>query len=248
MIPCFHLSVDDVFDCLLNVSDWQLDARRHPFFSFCGELVAAGAIMDLYVFQQARRPDGRVRRLDQITDASAAVLRELHAIRFGPHARDYTTPPYAQPAAELVQTMESMFRQIDRFTTPEQRSRWLRLHYFSECIESAGLWREHGVDALLTTDREAVCYTLPPESAAQLRTRGWVAAGPTMMIRSHFRLESFVAEADDPPRFLDRLDTALEQFGFVTMFTHEDDMADPRVRALARASVNHLVRRGIPAS
>lgn len=248
MGPYFHISVDDVFDSLLDVSDWQLTPRRHPFFGFCGELVSQGAMVDLYAFGQAFRPDGRMRRLDELTDTAAAALKDLPGIRFGPHALDYATAPHAQPVDALAATMTALLAQISRFSTPEQRARWIRLHYFSECFELAPLWREAGIEALLTTDKDAVTYRLTGKAAEELRTHGRTDLGEIAMIRSHLRLENFVAEAADPPRFLDRIDAMLERFGFVTLFTHEDDIADHRVRTLAMAGVNHLIRRGIPAA
>ena len=41
------------------------------------------------------------------------------------------------------------------------------------------------------------------------------------------------------------IDAFLDANGFVSLFTHENEIADPRVRALATASVRHLTRRGV---
>ena len=38
---------------------------------------------------------------------------------------------------------------IAHFVGPRQASRWVRLHYFSECFELAPFWRDKGVEALL---------------------------------------------------------------------------------------------------
>jgi hypothetical protein len=64
-------------------------------------------------------------------------------------------------------------------------------------------------------------------------------------VRSHLRLETFRDEAADPARFCDRIDAALDRHGLVTLFTHEIELDDPRVRSLAQAALAHLARRGV---
>ncbi len=241
----FHFSVDDVFTSLIELSERRLAPDKQPFLAFCRDLVDIGAIVDLYLFRQARQPDGKVWKLDAVSDEAAATLSHLEGIRFGPHAEDYATPPHIQSLDDQTGTMQGLFAEIARLSTPRQRARWLRLHYFSECFELASLWHGHGVDALLTTDKPALSHRMGAAAIAALQDRGHVDFGGMTMIRSHLRIETFAEEAADPPRFLDRIDAFLDAHGFVSLFTHENEIADPRVRALATASVRHLTRRGV---
>lgn len=236
----FHFSIDDVLDCLIELADRGLPPERQPVLAFCQALADEGAVTDLYLFRSAAGAAGRLRRLDEIGGAAAERLRGLQGVRFGPHAEDYATAPHAQPLEAQRQTMQGLFAAIDRFAAPGQRARWLRLHYFSECYELAPLWRAQGVEALLATDKPAIAYRLPELEKETLRLRGSVDFGGIAFRRSHLRLESFAGEAADPPRFLARIDAALAEHGFVALFTHEIDIADPRVRMLAIASVRHL--------
>lgn len=242
-LASFHISIDDVFDCLIDIVDRGQSVARQPVLGFCEALAAEGAPVDLYVFRSAI-VGGRLRRLDEVGPAAAERLAAVPGIRFGPHAEDYATAPHAQPLDAQRETMAGLFAAIGRFASARQRSRWLRLHYFSECYELAPLWRSNGVEALFTTDKPAIAYRLPEEARESLRLRGAVDFGGIGFRRSHLRLESFADEAADLPRFLARIDAALADHGFVTLFTHEVDIADPRVRTLALASVRHLVGMG----
>lgn len=247
----YHFSVDDVFDSLLRLSDWELDVTGDPVLALCRELGLEGCVTDLYLFRRMQGADGRWRRLDEITERAGEALAACPDLRFGPHAEDYATAPHAQAPAALRDTVEGLLEAIARFAPPAARARWLRLHYFSECFELAPLLASHGVKALLTTDKPAVAYRLDDAHRRVLAATGRadlvVEGAPLAMIRSHLRLESFVAEADDAPRFQARIDAALDMHGFVTLFTHEVDLADARVRRLARTAVAHLLRRGVPA-
>lgn len=228
------------------LSDWRLRVDAQPFLAFCSQLAAEGAITDLYLFRRMHGIDGRVRSLDEVANPLAIdALAGLAGVRFGPHAEDYATAPHAQALDRQAATMRGLFNVISRLALPEARARWVRLHYFSECFEIAPVFREHGVEALLTTDKPALTWRMGPRQAEELGRLGRTEANGLAMIRSHLRLENFVGEADDPARFLARIDEALDSHGFVTLFTHETDMADVRVRTLALASVRHFARRGI---
>ena len=243
----FHVSVDDVFDCLIELSDRGIAAEAQPVLGFCRQLANEGARPDLYLFRSGLTADGAPRCLDDLTDAARDQLRRLGGVRFGPHAEDYATAPHAQEIVDQMRTMQGLFAAIDRFADAEQRARWLRLHYFSECFELAPLWKAEGVEALLTTDRPAIAWRLPAAERETLRATGMVIYDGVRFVRSHLRLENFVDEAADPPRFLARIDAAVAEHGFVTLFTHEVDLADARVRTLALASVRHLVAMGATA-
>ncbi len=244
----FHLSVDDVLESLLMLSDWRLGVDAQPFLAFCAQLASEGAITDLYLFRRMHGIDGRVRSLDEVVNPLVIeALAKLAGVRFGPHAEDYATAPHAQALDRQAATMHGLFEVISRLASPEARARWVRLHYFSECFELAPLFREHGVEALLTTDKPVLTWRMGPRQAGELARLGRTEANGLAMIRSHLRLENFVDEANDPARFMARIDKAFDSHGFVTLFTHEMDVADARVRTLALESVKHFARRGIPA-
>lgn len=243
----FHFSIDDVFGGLIDLSDADVSPARLPLFAFTEALAAEGAVTDLYLFRSGPDRDGRIRRLDEVSEGAARRLRGLAGVRFGPHAENYATAPHAQPIAAQRRTMAGLFSAIGRLSRAGQRSRWLRLHYFSECYELAPLWHAHGVEALLATDKPALAYRLPAAARAELGLTGRTSFAGIDFVRSHLRLESFAAEAGDPPRFLARIDQALASHGFATLFTHEVELADPRVRGLAIAAVRHLAARGAPA-
>lgn len=241
----FHFSVDDVFGAVMQLSDWDLCIRDQPMLGFLDALARdTGATCDLYVFSRATLPDGRVRRLAEVTARAAAVLAGAAAFRWGPHARDYTTAPHAQTLPEAEATFVALAADIARIAPPNRRADWVRLHYFSELWELAPLWRAQGISALMTTDRPAVAWRLPEGPRAALAATGRTEHGGIGFVASHLRLEHFAADAADPARFRDRMEAALDRHGFVTVFTHEVDLDDPRIRVLARTACDHAARRG----
>ncbi|MFN3643543.1 MAG: hypothetical protein ACK4TB_11545 [Gemmobacter sp.] len=240
----YHFSVDDVFASLVAMSDAGLSPAAQPMLGFLDRLHAAfGTVTDLYVFQTGPA-GGAMRDLAEITPAAADRLRGWGAVRLGPHARDYATPPHAQTVPDLIATMDRLAATIAGITTPAQRARWLRLHYFSESHEARPVWDRIGVTALMTTDKPAVAYRLDDAARAALAATGRARAHGMDWVQSHLRLETYREEAADPARFCARIDAVLDRHGFVTLFTHEVDLADPRVRRLAQAALGHLARRG----
>lgn len=242
----YHLSIDDVFGAVMQLSDWDLSIPDQPMLAFLARLARDhGAVTDLYLFERLTAPDGRVRDLGEVRPEAAERLSGTPALRYGPHARDYATPPHAQTPDELAQDMERLCAKIARFAPAERRSAWVRLHYFSEAWEAAEVWRRHGVEALMTTDRPAVAYRLGAAERAALSACGRAEHEGVGFITSHLRFERHLDDADDPARFSARIDAALDRHGFVTLFTHEIDLDDPRTRRLMEHAVGYLSSRGV---
>lgn len=242
----FHFSIDDVLGSLLQLSDWNLEISQQPMLAFLAELHAeTGVTSDLYLFLQAIAADGRTRQLKELSDAACETLKTARHLRYGPHARNYQTAPHAETVFDVTQGMTLLFENIERFSTPDQQSDWVRLHYFSELHELASLWTRHDVQALMTTDKPAVAYRLGRPEIDELKSTGKTEFNGLGFIRSNLRLEFFLEDAADPARFCARMDDHLARQGFVTIFTHEDDLNDARVRKLLFAAARHAQKLGI---
>jgi len=242
----FHFSIDDVLGSLLQLSDWNLKISQQPMLAFLAELHAeTGVKSDLYLFLQTIAADGRTRHLKELSGAACEMLRSARHLRYGPHARDYQTAPHAETVYEVTQGMTHLFENIERFSTPDQRSDWVRLHYFSELHELASFWTRHNVQALMTTDKPAVAYRFGQQEIEELTSTGKTEFNGLGFVRSNLRLEFFLEDAADPERFCARMDDHLARQGFVTIFTHEDDLNDERVRKLVAAAARHAQELGI---
>lgn len=242
----FHLSVDDVIGAVLQLSDWDLAVEAQPMLGFLDRLHReTGAVADLYLFAEVRLADGRVRRLAEVSAAAADRLAAAPAFRWGPHAADYGTAPHAQSPDAARATFAALGAAIARIAPPARRSDWVRLHYFSELWELADLWAAQGIAALMTTDRPAVAWRLPEPARTELAATGRTRHAGCAFVASHLRAEAFAADADDPARFCARMDAALDRHGFVTVFTHEPDLDDPRIRTLLAVACDHAARRGL---
>ncbi|MEZ5967152.1 MAG: hypothetical protein R3F56_25175 [Planctomycetota bacterium] len=242
--PFYHFSVDDVLATLVNVSDRGGAVTREPLFASLAELHACyGTHTDLYLFAE-QQVGGRRRSLAEISERQCSEYEALAWLRLGPHAWDALTPPHAQTPSEARATFAHIYAQIARFAGTTPRSRWLRLHQFSECFECADFLQRHGVEALLLTDKEVQAHRLPPAARDEVRRRGHTHFG-LEFVRSHLRLES-LARSPSPGAIDRSLEAALAQHGFVVLFTHETDMNDARVRDVARACAAFFARRGVP--
>ena len=232
MTPFFHLSVDDVFADLVTASDHGRALAADKMIGALDRLNAEfGTSVDLYLFAESEL-DGQQRRLEELSTAVVADLRARPWLRLGPHAANPQTPPHRQTLAELEATLERLFDIVDHLGGATARSRWVRLHEFSEAYEAAPVLRAYGIEALFTTDKPAIAWRLPPAEREVLRTKGRVHFRGIDFARSHFRAERLVAEGIDRPSLLERAREIVDAHGFLAIFTHEICFNDPRVAAM----------------
>jgi hypothetical protein len=230
----YHLSVDDVFAALIEAADAGVAPFDHPFFAFLQGLHDEfGAHVDLYLFAEGA-VNGRARRLEEVPDAFGARLAAASWLRLGPHALDDATRPYDQSPDEFRSLLARLYGQIDRLVGPDRRARWVRLHYFSECYEAAPSLCERGVEALLLTDKPDVSYRLDDGARQELAQCGAARHCGLTLRRSFTRIEQMVREGWDEATTVSGLRQRLEEHGYVALFTHEADAADPQVRAQVR--------------
>jgi hypothetical protein len=240
----YHFSVDDVFAALIDVSTMGRPLFGNPFFTFLKRLHDEfGTDVNLYLFYR-KLMNGRWRTLADVSDAIGDALRANHWLRLGPHALDYETPPYTQTLDEQIRALDSIYAQVDRFAPGAARSTWIRLHCFSEAHETAPYLRERGVQALLTTDKPAVSYRIAGLARDSLRAQGRLDYGGITLIRTHFRVEQFVADGLGEAAMRRAVDAVLGKQGLVVLMTHEDEIARGDVREMAFAVLDHLKARG----
>ena len=77
--------------------------------------------------------------------------------------------------------------------------------------------------------------------------RGATVYNGLPMVRSHLRLERCVAEGMSERQAMRLAERAVEQHGFVVLFTHEVDLGNEQVRSLAAACIGHLTEQGVQA-
>ena len=241
--PFYHFSVDDVFDVLIEVTDRKLELFTHPFFRFLKEMHDEfGMQTSLYLFFQ-KEIDGSVRTLREVTDVHRTALQASQWLRFGPHTLDYAHSPYAQMPTEQVKIFDTIYKEINRFAGSDVRARWVRLHYFSESYELADYFHKKGVEALFTTDKDAISYRIPDEEIkSDLARRGYVDYRGMTIIRSHGRIENLESNETSEARFSQLLSSP----GFCIFFTHEVDCASLQIQNHIRHMARFFRQKGIP--
>lgn len=240
----YHFSVDDVFESLIEVSDRKIELFQHPFFRFLKEIHDKfNTHVDLYLFFQAEIK-GEVRTLKEVPNLRK-VLKNNPWIRFGPHALDYATGPYTQKPEEQQRVFESIYGEILRFAGSQNMSRIVRLHFFSESYELAKYFRERGVTALFTTDKERIASRLPEENKKELVLRGLTKFGGLELIRSQIRIENFVENLNQPRKIKELGMALLEKYGFVIIFTHEREISNLDTRNVTLLLIESLYKAGV---
>lgn len=241
--PHYHVSIDDVFDALIDASDRDPSLREPPLFRALAALHEAyGMPVDLYVFAEGE-VDGAVRRLEEIGVQLGDALA-MPWLRFGPHALRYDTPPHAQSVQEQWETLARIFRELDRIAPCSPRSRWVRLHYFSECYELAPWLKAQGIDTLLLTDKDVGAYRLEEEARAALLRNGSIEHAGLTLRRSDVRIERWLEAMPSVQTWMPMIDRLLERNGCVTIFTHEVEMARQDVSDALHKCLEHLQRAG----
>jgi hypothetical protein len=241
----YHFSIDDVLKTLIEASDMGSGLFSHPFYAFLKEMHEAfGTKMDLYLFERTE-VGGRMRTLAEVSEALGTDLAAADWLRFGPHAKDYGTAPYAQSPEDQVAAFSAIFDAIDRIAGPDQRSKWVRLHYFSEAYEAAPYLRRAGVEALLLTDKEAAAYRLDEPKRNALRETGRIAHAGIELVRSHLRVENLIGEEWPWPKVQAALAAPLQRYGYLSLFTHEYELDRPEVRAQMRECLAWLSARSL---
>lgn len=238
-----HFGIDDVLPALLDASDSQQPLFSHPFFATLAALHSEFAFaIDLYLFLEVETNDRR-RSLREVATRLRADLIRAPWLRLGPHGRDALTPPYRQTTADQRAVFTALYAEIDRLVGAHQRSTWVRLHCFSESYALADLWLEHGVDALLTTDRPAIAYHLPDAERAELAAHGQTRHQGITARRTHERAE-LLATADLADEALAaRLDVHAARHGCLVLCTHEYELSRPPVLATLRRCLRHARHR-----
>jgi hypothetical protein len=240
----YHLSIDDVFEAFIQASQSQRPPATHPFFAFLTELHSNFKVhVDLYLFQR-KTQDGVMRSLNLITPQVSRWLHENPWVRLGPHALDPETPPYQQGVQEQRETIRQIYDQIERLVRPHQYSRWVRLHWFSESYELAADFAKHGVEALLTTDKPAVSYRLDARNRSILRQTGSIQYAGIRLIRSHLRVEDFLAKRSHRQPLDQMLSYFRPNVGCFVVFTHEYELIRPEIQSTLREILSLLAAIG----
>lgn len=243
--PAYHFSVDDVFESLLAPVEHHRAIADQPVIRFLLNLAQLhGTQTDLYVFL-TDPPGAGSRSLHHLPDPVCVGLAALDGLRFGPHGRDYETAPHAQTLAEQERTVLALYDAIARFCSRSKLSRWVRLHYFSECYELAPVLLAHGVKALLLTDKPAITYRLGDAHKAALIGKSWTEKNELAFIRSHLRFERCLAEGLSIRDVCARAGAIVDRFGFVVLFTHEIDLANPHIRDMTQECIRSLDTGGV---
>lgn len=230
--PTYHFSIDDVIDPLVDAADRQLSLGAHPWFQFLDHLHAAYATrIHLYLFY-ATRLAGRLRTLAELPLDFRAALRDRDWLCFGPHAHDPDTPPHTQTPSAQRAVFEAIYQCILQWVPSTHLSPWVRLHYFSESYELADYFASRGVTALFSTDKPAISYRLPAEAQARLGQHGTVTYQGMRFIRSHGRIEQFVAQGYTPAQVQAVLASLLAQWRCAVVFTHAYELLRPEVQQM----------------
>lgn len=244
--PFYHFSVDDVIKALIEVSDRKIPLFEHQFFGFLKELHDKyGTNVDLYLFYEVEI-NGETRTLRDVPLDLKKTFDKNPWIRFGPHALNDATKPHTQTPDKQMEIFNLIYKEIDRFAGEDKRSTLVRLHYFSESYELADYFKKNGVEALFTTDKDALSYRMPEEVKESLRETGVAEYNGIGFIRTNFRAENFAndnVKISDVTKIVDGL---IKKQDFVSILTHEYELSREEVKDVSKEFIKYAVSQGLP--
>lgn len=244
--PFYHFSVDDVFDSLIEITDKKIEVFDHPFFSFLKELHDRFNInVDIYLFFQ-KKIDGKLRTLKDVSDSLKQTLNANTWIRFGPHALDYETAPYAQTPDEQIKIFDDIYKEISRFAGDGQMVKWIRLHYFSESYELKDYFHSKGIEALFTTDKERITTRMSDEINESLRENGFADYDGLKLIRSDVRTENLANEGIKGEELKFLIEKYINDYNHIIILTHECEIPREEVRFVTKELIKEIHNKKIP--
>ena len=244
-IPWYHFSVDDVFDSLIEITLKDIPLFEHPFFALMKEMHDIYDVqVDLELFW-GKEIDGVFYTLREMKDVSKEIKEQGSWLRFGPHAYNYMVAPFEQTREEQIEVFNNIYSEIDRFAGRQFYATWVRLHYYSESYELASYFKERGVTALFSTDREAGSHRMPPPIAQSLLQTGFATYEDAHFIRTQFRVEVLTNHRDSEEDLQKMFTDALEQFGYIIFYSHEYEFARSEVRNMFRTIFKVLTSLGV---
>lgn len=238
--PFYHFSIDDVIDSLIEVSDSSNDFFSHHFFKFLDIIHNKYDVnIDLYCFYQ-KNIRNKLRTLNDVSDEFKETFINNSWLHLGPHALDYESAPYAQTPNQQMQTFDSIYREIERFSGNPSKCKFLRLHFFTESYELSDYFQTKKVHSLFTTDKPAIAHRLNDTIKSKLGSYGYANFNDISFTRSHFRVETLVEKNFSNKEIEDMLEHHLSIHGFVTFFTHECELVRPEIKRIIEFILSYL--------
>lgn len=229
--PFFHFSLDDVFDCLIELRDQNISLLEQPLFKYLNVLHEKYDIsIGLHLFYQ-KRINGKIRSLAEIPDIRSE-LQNSGADKwlfFGPHALDYETAPYNQTPSEQESVYKKIIKEIDRFAGKNNFTEYIRLHYYTESFELSDFFHENGINGLFTTDREALSHRMGEKEKKDLIQKGFTSYKNLLFIRTQFRLEFYTQK--NKSEIKKEISDNLKKYNFIVFYTHENEMSNEKIRS-----------------
>jgi hypothetical protein len=238
--PFYHFSIDDVIDSLIEVSDSSGDFFSHHFFKFLNIIHNKYNVnIDLYCFYQ-KSIGNKLRTLHDVSDKYKEIFINNPWLHLGPHALNYESAPYAQTPDQQMQTFDSIYREIERFTGNPSKCDFLRLHFFSESYELSNYFQTKKVHSLFTTDKPAITHRLNDIVKSDLDFHGYAKFNEIRFIRSHFRVETLIDKNFSNREISNLLKYHLLTHGFVTFLTHECELVSPEIQKVTEFILSYF--------
>ena len=226
MRATFHYSIDDVLSSLIEVTDYNLPLREHPFFKDLWLIHKEFKIqIGLHLFETTRM-NGKNRHLREVRNLQSELVDEW--LYFGPHATNDETPPYTQTIHEQRETFNSIFKEIRRIAGPFL-SKSVRLHHYSESFELAEYFLQAGVKELFLTDRPVGSHRLDGGHKNRILEFGSTVVDDLILSRTHLRVENLANIKIRKHDFLYDVQKIVESHGRLVIYSHEYEHNRPEV-------------------
>ena len=231
-----HFSVDDVFKSLIEVTDKNIELKKHWFFSNFYKLWKKYKIKTgLYLFYSGK-VDGEIRNLSEIRN----IKKELKEnwIFFGPHALNTSSPPHKFSPKVQKQHLSKIYSEISRFAGSKYFVKKVRLHEYSESFELKNFFKKYKVSTLFTTDKIVGAHRLPRKNKEDLLNYGITKFRNLKFIRTDLRIEMLTKNK----KILNqkKILNIFTKKKFITIYSHEYELKRKKCRSILFETLDFL--------
>tara|TARA_B100000767_G_C19697275_1_gene506776 strand:+ start:354 stop:1103 length:750 start_codon:yes stop_codon:yes gene_type:complete len=231
-----HFSVDDVFKSLIEITDKNIELKKHWFFSQFYKLWKKHKIKTgLYLFFSGK-VNGRIRYLTEVRNINKELKENW--IFFGPHALDTMSPPHKFSIMTQKQHLSKIYNEILRFSGAKYLTKKVRLHEYSESFELKKFFEKYKVLSLFSTDKDVGAHRLPKKNKEELLKFGITEFRKFQFIRTDFRIENFTK--NNKILIQNKTHEIFNKRKFLTIYSHEYELEKKICRKNLFETINFL--------
>ena len=219
----FHLSVDDVFESLIEISDKNIKLKDHWFFSYLYKIYKKYNVrIAIYLFYESK-----VKNIHRNLSEVRSIKKELveNWLYFGGHALNFENPPHKLKPQTQKKHIDKIYKEIIRFAGRRYLAKNVRLHEYSECYELKDTLKKYNIKSLFKTDKLVATYKMTKINKEELLNKGLTSFKGVNFVRTDLRVEDITIK-----KSFDHIKDILNNKNTLTVYSHEYELKKKKCR------------------